>query len=643
MKKIQLLLLSFCLSCTLIAQVPGFSYADLNGNQHSLYDDYLNNGIPVVINISAAWAGPDWNWHETNVLEDFYQNFGTGTTPDAMVLHIETDLSTDDNFLTGNSPQSMGDWTLNTGYPIINTPNDSMSVNMNNSYQISYYPTLILVCPDGQGYAAHGNNLASITLAEDVYHSIESSEELEQLVFQYCGIAFDRSQLHGFVYDDVNDNCANDAETGLSNMTAHITGSNGIDATRVSNSDGEFRVLLEEGTYQVDVSGPNNDFWEICNPSQTITVGSGLDTVFVDCGAEALVDCPYMTVDITAPVLIRCFESSLYVDYCNEGTITAEDAYIEVTLDSFFNYVTAIPMPTSQNGNVLTFDLGDVPISTCGTIQVEVEVSCDSDTAQLHCYQAHIYPDTTCTTVLPRTNSEECQQNVGSWDPNDKRAFPLGVGPTNDILPNTEVKYQIRFQNTGTFTAFNVYITDEIPEELDLSTLQVAGSSHPYHMEIEGRLITFFFDDINLPHEEADEPGSHGFINFFIKQNVDLANGVEIKNDAAIYFDFNEPVITNTHIYTINDMIVGTEDLSNQDFSLSPNPANDFVKIQLGDTFTGSQFNIQLMNIDGKILKQQLTNTNIFEFEVQGFATGVYFLRIENERGEFGVKKIVLN
>jgi hypothetical protein len=43
-----------------------------------------------------------------------------------------------------------------------------------------------------------------------------------------------------------------------------------------------------------------------------------------------------------------------------------------------------------------------------------------------------------------------------------------------------------------------------------------------------------------------NEPESHGFIHFRIKTIPGLGVADVVENSVAIYFDFNEPVITNT-------------------------------------------------------------------------------------------------
>jgi uncharacterized repeat protein (TIGR01451 family) len=140
-----------------------------------------------------------------------------------------------------------------------------------------------------------------------------------------------------------------------------------------------------------------------------------------------------------------------------------------------------------------------------------------------------------------------CGLVTGSFDPNDKTGYPLGVGVSHTVSPNGQLDYLIRFQNTGTDTAFTVVIRDTLDTDLDIFTVVSGASSHNYTFNMYGpRVLEWTFNNIMLPDSTADEPGSHGFIAFTVKQEDNLPDGTEINNTAHIYFDFNSAVITNT-------------------------------------------------------------------------------------------------
>ncbi len=239
----------------------------------------------------------------------------------------------------------------------------------------------------------------------------------------------------------------------------------------------------------------------------------------------------------------------------------------------------------------------------------------------------------------------DCQQNVYSFDPNDKQGFPTGYGDAfHYITKNDEIEYMIRFQNTGTFTAFNVVIKDEIDMEvLDLASVRVQGSSHSYQMSIvDGNVLKFSFNDIMLPDSTSNEPESHGFIRFKIAQKMNNPIGTVINNTAAIYFDFNEPVITNMTYHTVGENFTtivsstfspNSTDQAERKIEVFPNPFLDKTTFEI--TSESQEYkNLELIIIDvtgRQIRRVQSNETNRIDLERNGLVSGIYFYQILSE------------
>ena len=236
------------------------------------------------------------------------------------------------------------------------------------------------------------------------------------------------------------------------------------------------------------------------------------------------------------------------------------------------------------------------------------------------------------TATHATSSSRFCIENRGSFDPNDKQSFPRGYGDDHFIQQNREIDYLIRFQNTGTDTAFNVVVKDTLSQHLLWGSIRPGASSHPYVFKPLGDgVVEFVFEDIMLPDSSSNEQASHGFVQFKIQQQPDLADGIVIENSAAIYFDFNEPIITNTTWLTIGEEFVSASQnifKENVKVEIMPNPfeSSALFKIQGLDLKNG---NLILMDATGRAISQNQFVGNEVRFYRNGLNSGLYFYQIK--------------
>ncbi|MBK7763772.1 MAG: T9SS type A sorting domain-containing protein [Bacteroidetes bacterium] len=290
-----------------------------------------------------------------------------------------------------------------------------------------------------------------------------------------------------------------------------------------------------------------------------------------------------------------------------------------LTIDNNFSFTSSVPMPDSISGNMLFWNLDSINILGTKYIDIQLFVGAQMGNTFLHSCKAFIMND-----IDTSNNSDWVSGTViGSFDPNYKSASPIGITNHHYIENKTSIDYYIEFQNTGTDTAFNIKITDQIDRNLDLSTFKMIGSSHKYRYSIENNMLNFYFDNVLLVDSNKDYYKSIGYVSYSITPK--LCNvGTVINNTAQIYFDFNEPVITNTVYHTIGRPGSYFDPLDKTDFNLFPNPSENNTTNIVVNLAEDSDYTISISNYLGREI-QRVNKTHI--------TNGKYYhtIKIEND------------
>jgi hypothetical protein len=577
------------------------------------------------------------------------------------------------------------------------------------------------------------------------------------------------TKISGTIFGDKNNNCtAENSDAFLRNYALRAI--NQTDSFYTSTDTlGKYEMYLDSGNYQMQLlPNPSYPLWKLqnCSIPSTIQLNDG-DSATIDIGLTPTISCTNLTVSLTAPMLRRCFENTYYINYCNNGTVNANNAYIDVTLDHFLDFNTSTQTLTNLGNNVFRFNVGNVETGKCGAFSFTATVNCDSTIlGQTHCTEAHIFPDTVCSPIpyngaiikasascktnkvefklkniggnmqgdrkyiviqdqvlrsiqnynLPsgnelivdvplqsgatyrieaeqpanfpsflgdpkvaafiegcRVNANDtfttgiisqfplfdgepyraidCQQNRGSYDPNDKAAKPTGVGVEHFIDKNIPLDYTIRFQNTGTDTAFTVSIIDTISAYLDINSIQLSATSHPCNMiRRDTNVIQFLFENIKLVDSTNNAEASNGFVQFHIQQKNNNALGTVINNNASIYFDYNPAIVTNTIFHTIEenylriDLISSTrnEAYKNIELSVFPNPFNDKTSLIIKNAALKNPILI-LLDATGKVVDEiHSSNKNDITIYRNQLNTGIYIYQLKDGNINIATGKIIV-
>lgn len=255
---------------------------------------------------------------------------------------------------------------------------------------------------------------------------------------------------------------------------------------------------------------------------------------------------------------------------------------------------------------------------------------------------------------LPQDNGDHfvdilCRPLVNSYDPNEKRVYPTGVGSEHFVRPGQNLLYEIHFQNTGTAPAINVVLQDSLLEYLDLSSLQLVASSHPVSdfQVLPGRILQWRFLGINLPDSTNNEPESHGWVSFRMDHVAGIPLETRVDNRAAIFFDFNEPVITDWSFVTVHDTTIGTfsdPESPGQKLTLLayPNPGSGQFNFKMDSEAPHGAYHLRILDLQGRVLSEQDWNgLGEKSFDLSGQANGIYLFELSQKGQRLGTGKLV--
>jgi uncharacterized repeat protein (TIGR01451 family) len=213
------------------------------------------------------------------------------------------------------------------------------------------------------------------------------------------------------------------------------------------------------------------------------------------------------------------------------------------------------------------------------------------------------------------------------------------------VTPTTDLEYTVYFVNSGTDTLNRLVIRDTLPAGLDVSTLVVGPASHPYEYTVyNGGILKITFDNLNLlPDGGAGETDSRGFVKYALSQKLNNPLGTVIENDAAVYFDYQAPLLTNpvrhvvgceNFLQTIPDggciLVVDTEEPpadDGLDIRVQPNPFTATAEVSIKGCDC-SEVEFILRDALGREVRREQHPATNFTFHRQDLPPALYFFEV---------------
>ena len=461
-------------------------------------------------------------------------------------------------------------------------------------------------------------------------------EVLNATLSTNCNFGNDQPNVvYGSVKYDIGLGC-NDPSAVIVPNTLVTANVNGEDYGTITDANGDYTLYTDEGNNTLTALSANMNFTFTPASQQVNFTGYGNQTTIDFCAEAATtindLSVAFLPINNARPG----FSSNYQIVVTNNGT-TSLDGEILLTYDeNLQTFIVASPSETATTTNTISFSFTGLDPFQSDYINLQF---LNAQPPTLNGGDSLDFNIEITTSVIDDNPSDNeftySQEVVNSFDPNDKR-----------VLEGTEVyieeasnylHYMVRFQNTGTANAQKVVVKDTLSDNLDWSSLQMVSASDDYQVNIvNGNALEFVFDNIDLPFEDADEEGSQGYISYKIKPKQGIAVGDIIAGDAAIYFDFNEPIITNeVSTEIIENLSVAAKEFSSK-IQLYPNPTEHVMYIENNSSERIDQ--VGVYSITGQ---QILVKNKVQQINLSSLNTGIYFVKMTTESGNSFTQKVV--
>ncbi|WP_051224503.1 DUF7619 domain-containing protein [Flavobacterium tegetincola] len=475
-------------------------------------------------------------------------------------------------------------------------------------------------CPNLEAICINQENVNSL------YSSLADIGIMNIVITSYCSFnpGGNYNTITGSMLFDENNNGCDAADLPQPNIKININDGTNQGATFTSNS-GNYSFFTQTGSFDITPNVENPSYFNFSPTTATIPfVNNDNNAVTQNFCITPNGIHPDLEVVIVPIIPARPgFDAVYKIVYKNKGNQTV-DGYVNFAFNgAVLDYVSASVVPTDVLATTMNWTVPNIAPFQVGTILVTFNVNSPQETPAVNINDILVF-DAFIDVNTDETWDDNAfvlnQTVVGSYDPNDITCLEgnaLGTTEMGEIL-----HYNIRFENTGTSSAENIVVKNEIDlTQYNIQSLQVMESSHPMTVRVTGNIAEFIFQSIDL------DTGGHGNILLKLKSNATLSDDLVI-NSADIFFDYNFPIITNDEQTVFADL---SKNDFNKDVSIIvyPNPAENVIYIKSESTI----HSIQMYDAQGRMIQAKLSSNVSEVVNLTNYSSGLYFITVKTEKG----------
>lgn len=227
-----------------------------------------------------------------------------------------------------------------------------------------------------------------------------------------------------------------------------------------------------------------------------------------------------------------------------------------------------------------------------------------------------------------------------------KRGHPKGYDEPKYVDSKTDLEYLIQFRNSTNDTVRQVVVRDTLSAALDPATVFPGTSSHPYEFEVYGPGIVQFTLS-NLTLLPGSGSANEGFVKFRVAQKPNLPCRTDILNRAAVWFDFNQPVVSNQVKHTggcpIDTFaVVKTIVIHNPGANLKvyPNPFAESATFEITDV-KARDYALELYDIQGRLHSIAFFSHPKFQLQRHQVPDGIVIYRLTGDGKTIATGKLI--